>query len=304
MVDVNMREVQSHGEPDLPIAVYDWYGNTDNNMLLECHWHEEWEFFAVSKGNAYFSVDGAKAKLSAGDAALIPGGSLHKSESADGSPYWYTAIVFNPIMIRQIADDIAETKYLQPLSEGRLNVSTFLFSSQAGDRLLSGIKRIYDCVECKKPLFEIRCKSYLLDLIADWIEKSLAEAAPETMARQPHNAPGIKMAMSFIHVNYASSITLKQLADMASMSEGHFCRVFKAFTSYTPMEYIIKVRLRRAAELLLATDFKLINIAFDTGFNNVSYFIRAFRACFHCSPTEYRKSAPSVQKLALGAGQA
>jgi AraC-like DNA-binding protein len=291
MVDVNMREVQSHGEPDLPIAVYDWYGNAENNMLLECHWHDEWEFFAVSKGNAIFSVDGAKSTLSAGDAALIPGGSLHKSESADGSPYWYSAVVFSPIMIRQMADDIAETKYLRPLTEGRLKVSTFMFKAQSGTSMLAGVKRIYNCVENKEPLFEIRCKSYLLDLIADWIELSQTEAAPETMARQPHNAPGIKKAMSFIQTSYASPITLKQLADMASMSEGHFCRVFKAFTSYTPMEYIIKVRLRRAAELLLSTDFKLINIAFDTGFNNVSYFIRAFRACFKCSPTEYRKKA-------------
>lgn len=61
------------------------------------------------------------------------------------------------------------------------------------------------------------------------------------------------------------------------MSSGHFCRLFKKYTFKTPVQYINGVRLSAATDLLLESDRKVLDVAFDTGFNSLSYFIGVFK---------------------------
>ena len=58
----------------------------------------------------------------------------------------------------------------------------------------------------------------------------------------------------------------------------------------SPADYILNYRLTKAAELLRTTDRKILSVAFDTGFNNVSYFIRTFGKAYRCPPTAYRET--------------
>ena len=60
------------------------------------------------------------------------------------------------------------------------------------------------------------------------------------------------------------------------------------------MEYINQYRLSVAAKKLESTDEPVINIATDTGFNNVSYFIRAFKNNFQMTPTQYRRFGHNI----------
>ena len=58
----------------------------------------------------------------------------------------------------------------------------------------------------------------------------------------------------------------------------------------SPADYILNYCLTKAAGLPRATDRKILSVAFDTGFNNVSYFIRSFEKAYRKSPKEYRKT--------------
>ena len=55
------------------------------------------------------------------------------------------------------------------------------------------------------------------------------------------------------------------------------------------MQYINGMRLSAAADLLLESDRKVLDIAFDTGFNSLSYFIGVFKQSMGCTPTEFRR---------------
>lgn len=58
----------------------------------------------------------------------------------------------------------------------------------------------------------------------------------------------------------------------------------------SPADYILNYRLTKAAGLPRTTDRKILSVAFDTGFNNFSYFIRSFETTCRKSPKEYRKT--------------
>ncbi|HTR39701.1 MAG TPA: AraC family transcriptional regulator [Bryobacteraceae bacterium] len=88
-----------------------------------------------------------------------------------------------------------------------------------------------------------------------------------------------------------SSPALRSLAREARLSLYHFLRVFQAVTGATPHQYVLRMRLRRAATRLVNEPEKILDVALDSGFGDVSNFNRAFRAEFGVSPRQYRRSS-------------
>jgi AraC family transcriptional regulator len=86
------------------------------------------------------------------------------------------------------------------------------------------------------------------------------------------------------------TLTLRALAGAAGLSPYHFLRSFRTITGTTPHQYILRARLRRAAVRLRVEDprTRILDIALDCGFEDLSNFNRAFRAEFKASPRRYR----------------
>ena len=85
--------------------------------------------------------------------------------------------------------------------------------------------------------------------------------------------------------------TLGELAGSAGLSRYHFLRTFKTVTGVTPHQWLLRARLRDAAERLAASSAPITDIALDVGFADLSNFIRSFRAEFGVSPRTYRLTA-------------
>jgi AraC family transcriptional regulator len=84
---------------------------------------------------------------------------------------------------------------------------------------------------------------------------------------------------------------LGELAREAKLSRYHFLRIFRQITGLTPHRYILRTRLRRAATRLIVEPTRVLDIALDSGFGDVSNFNHAFHAEFGASPRSYRKLA-------------
>lgn len=87
-----------------------------------------------------------------------------------------------------------------------------------------------------------------------------------------------------------AELGLDQLAARARLSPYHFLRTFEQATGVTPHQYVMRARLRAAAQRLADTRGKIVEVALDCGFADLSNFNRAFRTEFGISPRHYRAS--------------
>jgi len=94
-----------------------------------------------------------------------------------------------------------------------------------------------------------------------------------------------------IERNPETGLALGSLALEAHLSPYHFLRIFERLTGLTPHQYVLRTRLREAAIRLAAESTKVLDIAIDCGFGDVSNFNRAFRGEFGVSPRANRLQA-------------
>ena len=85
--------------------------------------------------------------------------------------------------------------------------------------------------------------------------------------------------------------SIAAMADTAGMSPFHFLRSFKRTTGVTPHQWLMRARLRDAAERLGSTAARVTDVALDAGFDDLSNFNRSFRAEFGVSPRAWRAAA-------------
>jgi AraC-like DNA-binding protein len=99
----------------------------------------------------------------------------------------------------------------------------------------------------------------------------------------------LKKVLKYIRDNFANEITLDDMAREADLSTKYFCSFFKNMTGTTPVKYLLTYRIERAARKLLSTDDSITQIAYDCGFNDLSYFIKTFKDIKKITPKHYRK---------------
>jgi AraC family transcriptional regulator len=92
----------------------------------------------------------------------------------------------------------------------------------------------------------------------------------------------------YMEANFDQPCPLQSLAEIAGLSRFHFLRTFGNVVGVTPNQYLINLRMRAAADLLLTTERPVAQVIYDSGFNDVSYFYACFRDTFHCTPRQWR----------------
>ena len=95
--------------------------------------------------------------------------------------------------------------------------------------------------------------------------------------------------MAFILAESHRNVHLKEVADVANLSKEAFCRFFKDRTGKTFTRFVNELRIHKSCHLLRETDFSISQIAYQCGFQNLSYFNRAFRKYIQNTPKSYRK---------------
>jgi len=94
----------------------------------------------------------------------------------------------------------------------------------------------------------------------------------------------------YMDQNYTEHITLQFLADTFHGSPYHLQRVYKKAKGYSPTEYLQKVRINKAVELLQNTGLSVEEIGHQVGLHNTSYFITLFKSLVGTTPKQYKKT--------------
>ncbi|GAB7036667.1 AraC family transcriptional regulator [Catenuloplanes niger JCM 9533] len=113
----------------------------------------------------------------------------------------------------------------------------------------------------------------------------------------PHREPRLSKQQvdrltDYMQARLAENITVDDLAAIAGVSRFHFIRVFSASTGHTPYQYLRRLRMAAAAELLHHTTQPIVQIALACGYRSPGQFAAAFRREYGVSPTRHRGQAP------------
>lgn len=109
------------------------------------------------------------------------------------------------------------------------------------------------------------------------------------LAMKNTNLARIDKALKRIHLSYRESLPVDSLADLVNMSPSAFHRSFQDVTSSSPVQYIKKIRLNKARELLLEQSARVGEAATVVGYESAAQFSREFKRYFGSSPSDYIK---------------
>jgi len=100
--------------------------------------------------------------------------------------------------------------------------------------------------------------------------------------------PSITRAKQFIQENQAEDLSLGMVAKAVNMSTFYFCKMFKKAAGLNFTDYVSRVRVEKARNLLLNRNLRISEIAYEIGFQSLTHFNRVFKKITGQSPTEYR----------------
>ena len=98
----------------------------------------------------------------------------------------------------------------------------------------------------------------------------------------------IQEAITFMEHNYSRELTVEELADVCKLNRSYFSKIFKESMGCPPQEFLIRLRLSKAADLMKGTGSAIGSIAAQCGYPNQLHFSRAFRKRYGLSPREWR----------------
>ena len=123
-----------------------------------------------------------------------------------------------------------------------------------------------------------------LSLVANQLIIQCKQPEPSSIAR----------ARQFILEHRGEELSLATVAKTANMSSYYFCKTFKKVTGLNFTDYLARVRIEKAKELLLNPNARVSEVVFEVGFQSITHFNRIFKRHVGKSPTEYRESLPKA----------
>ena len=142
----------------------------------------------------------------------------------------------------------------------------------------------------KNILYEEAIKSFAQSFVIELIRlQSQKKELKQTTSRVKWLTE-IEPALTYVEKEYASKISIGQLAKICSMSESHFRKIFAEHMNMKPLEFVHFIRMQKACEMMETTSKSMDEIAYSIGFESVSSFNRNFQKMFSITPYQYKKS--------------
>lgn len=258
------------------------------------HCHDFSELVLITSGSTVHHLDGEAFPVSAGDLFLIQGKVRH--HFAERAKVGMLNVQFDPDHLALPFASLRQMPgyhvifHLEPARRDRAGADRLRIEGDKQRHAEELIRHLQRELRDQAPGFEAAALALLVELIV-FVARSYAERPSNSRAALLR----IGEVISRIERDYARPLTLKDLAATVHVSPNHLLRLFKAATGGSPGDYLLGIRLDRAAKLLRESDRAISEIAASAGFPDSNYFTRRFRARYGQSPREYRRRIAASQ---------
>lgn len=234
----------------------------------------EYLIHLILKGCGNLYMNGKDYSLKKGDLFLITPGISVEYCSDSESPWEYCWLGFHGT---NVADYITQTGLSLdcPVRPFHLNPS-----------LITGILENLIVTDRNILSDELDRIGYLYEFLALLVESFYLENS-EAMTQNLLSKKHTISAVSYIEKNY-KTVSISEIAEYLGLNRTYLHTLFKKEFNMSPQQYLIRYRLRRAAEDLSNTHTSIEEIAFQIGYQSVVSFYKAFKKLYGVSPDQYR----------------
>ncbi|MDR2048326.1 MAG: AraC family transcriptional regulator [Treponema sp.] len=231
----------------------------------------EFQILYISRGEGIFVTNQKTFRVKPGSMLLVLPGQKHHYKplhEIGWVEYWagFNGMFFNNLVREKILTQ--DHSYLE------LGLH---------DHIINAFEEIFSEVHTQRPLYQIKACSCILKLIAEVL-------VYERRKDQPNYYQSIvEKAKYLMGANIYSEINLSGISKQLGLSLSRFNVIFKTYTSMTPYQYFIHIKINRAKNLLENENLSVKEVAYRVGFEDQYYFSRLFRSKTGVAPSAWKK---------------
>jgi AraC-like DNA-binding protein len=257
----------------------------------QLHFHPEIQLTLIKQGEGTLIVGDKIDRFGRNDILLLGANLSHVLRS---DPAYYhpdsaqrvtsVSVLFRPEPLETTVLNLAETKHISLLFQ----------EAQYGVRLRcqegSVVVQQMENLPFQRPFEQFVSLLYLLDNLAANPDREVLSATAHTPPRRPDDQHRLEQIFAYILQQYASPIALDDVASVANLTPGAFCRFFRQHTRKTFTQLLNEVRIEHACRCLRESEEPIGQIAVTCGYTNLSNFNRQFKEIVGMPPSEYIRS--------------
>lgn len=254
------------------------------------HFHDFAELVIITEGYGVHWIDGTDYPVAAGDVFLLQGKTEH-----------YFKERHNLVLYNIMHDSFRLRQYLKNLQSDAGYNAMFLLEPNYRKRhkfrsrlhverkSLAHIDSIMQKMTAEQDTkfsgYDTLMLCMLLELIVFFSREYSKIKIPQAQALYK-----MGKVIGKLETGYLKNWSIAELSKLAGMSKSSLMTAFREATGHTPLDYLIRIRLQKAAEMLVNTNLPISEIAPESGFADSNYLTRQFKKVYSTGPREYRKN--------------
>jgi len=231
----------------------------------------EFQMVYISSGEGVFNSGGVSYQVKPGSLLLLLPGIKHSYKpriETGWREYWvgFKGAYFSGL-----------------IEEGRFSPEHVYFEPGLHDSILSLFGLVFDEVRTQRPLYQMKACAAILSLIAEVLARERRNDQPNFYQQI------VQKAKCHMESNIFNAINLSAISEQLGISTSRLNEIFKTYTSMTPYQYYIHIKIHRAESLLEQEDLPIKEVAYKMGFDDQCYFSRLFKNKTGISPSDWKK---------------
>ncbi|KAB8134168.1 response regulator [Gracilibacillus oryzae] len=160
-----------------------------------------------------------------------------------------------------------------------IRMTNFFITKIGGKHEFDHIQEVFDLTNKTSTISELKIEVY------EWTKKMLELLEKQTAIRQ---LDSMEIAKEWIRNHLNENITIPKIASQVYMNPTYFCEYFKTQSGETVLDYVTRVRIEKAKEILLTSDCKINEVSVKVGYSDTKYFSKLFKKFYGEVPSKYK----------------
>lgn len=264
-------------DKEFPFQITEVRLTPENSKPGTWHWHSYFEITCVLEGKGNYFVNGQEYTMEKDDVIIFNNVEPH-GWNLIGDDMKLLVMIFSPEFVAEKIS-VFDTGYLKPFVERGSNFKNRIGrEDEINPEIRVGIREIYQEWQGRKEGYQLMIKANVLRILTMLIRTYQDESKSDEMLKEKKTAmKRLEQAFAYIDTHYCEKITLEDVAASVYMSSNYFSSYFRKVTNISFSDYVTRMRINHARELLREGRMNVTDIAMECGFNNISNFYRLYK---------------------------